>query len=101
MTRVATADCRGRDGTFDCSAMKWFRSRAEALGVENAPPDPILMGRHLVGLGITPGPQLGKVLQQIYDRQLDGEITSVDEAIMAAQLLLGIQASRVGKQTDQ
>ena len=101
LTRVATADCRGRDGTFDCSAMKWFRSRAEALGVENAPPDPILMGRHLVGLGVTPGPQLGKVLQQIYDRQLDGEITSVDEAITAAQLLLGIQASRVGKQTDQ
>ncbi len=101
LARVATADCHGRDGTFDCSAMEWFRSRAEALGVENAPPDPILMGRHLVGLGVAPGPQLGKVLQQIYERQLDGEITSVAEAITAAQLLLEIRSSHIGKQTDQ
>tara|TARA_B100000029_G_scaffold410282_1_gene412142 strand:+ start:2314 stop:3708 length:1395 start_codon:yes stop_codon:yes gene_type:complete len=101
LARVATADCLGRTGTFDCSAMEWFRSRAEALGVENAPPDPMLMGRHLVGLGVTPGPQVGKVLEQIYEHQLDGQITSLDEAIAAAQLLLGIHSRQSGKQTDQ
>ena len=101
LTRVATADCHGRDGTFDCSAMAWFRSRAEALGVQNAPPDPILMGRHLISLGIVPGPHFGKMLQEIYERQLDGEITSIEEAISAAKLLIATRSIRLGKQTDE
>ena len=59
------------------------------------------MGRHLVGLGLAPGPHFGKVLQEIYERQLDGEITSVDEATTAAKLLLATRSIRLGKQTDE
>ena len=39
LTRFARADCHGRAGTFDCSAMDWFVERARALGVEHHPPD--------------------------------------------------------------
>src|SRR5262249_47924009 len=60
--RVAKSDCEGRTGHFDCSAMDWFRTRAEALGVAHAPPQPILMGRHLLALGLKPGPELGVIL---------------------------------------
>ena len=87
--RVAKSDCEGRTGHFDCSAMEWFRERAEALGVEHEPPKPLLMGRHLLELGLQPGPQLGVLLKEIYERQLDGEIQTLDEAIAAARQRVG------------
>jgi tRNA nucleotidyltransferase (CCA-adding enzyme) len=83
--RVAKSDCEGRTGNFDCSAMEWFRTRAEALGVEHAPPKPILLGRHLLALGLKPGPEVGTILKDIYERQLDGEVQTLDEAITIAK----------------
>ncbi len=35
LARLARADCRGRTGTFDCSAMDWFIERARQLGVHD------------------------------------------------------------------
>jgi tRNA nucleotidyltransferase (CCA-adding enzyme) len=88
LARVARADCMGRGGGFDCSAMDWFRDRARSLGVEHQPPAPILLGRHLIALGMKPGPEMGRLLKQIYERQLDGEITTVEEGIAVARHLL-------------
>ena len=89
LARVARADCLGRTGDFDCSAMDWFLDRARALGVEHRPPAPLLLGRHLLALGLQPGPKVGDILKQVYERQLDGDVTSVDEAVAAARHLLG------------
>ena len=86
--RLATSDCLGRTGTFDCSAMEWFEERAVALDVRHKPPEPILKGRHLIPLGTQPGPLMGVLLQQVYERQLDGEIRSLDEAVHEAKKLL-------------
>jgi tRNA nucleotidyltransferase (CCA-adding enzyme) len=88
LARLARADCLGRTGNFDCSAMDWFLQRARSLGVEHRPPPPLLQGRHLLALGLSPGPQIGVVLKQVYERQLDGEVTTVEEAIDAARRLL-------------
>jgi tRNA nucleotidyltransferase (CCA-adding enzyme) len=88
LARVAKADCLGRTGGFDCSAMDWFLERARELGVEHLPPAPLLMGRHLLALGVSPGPRVGELLKQIYEKQLDGEITSVEAAIAAAEQLI-------------
>lgn len=89
LARVARADCLGRTGGgLDCSAMDWFLERARALGVEHRPPAPLLMGRHLLGLGLSPGPKIGEILQQVYDMQLDGDVRSVEEAIDAAKRIL-------------
>ena len=90
LARVALADCRGRTGPFDCSAMDWFLERARSLGVEHAPPAPILLGRHVLALGVPPGPRVGDVLRQVYERQLDGEVTTLDEATAAARAFLGM-----------
>jgi tRNA nucleotidyltransferase (CCA-adding enzyme) len=68
--------------------MAWFLERARALGVEHQPPAPLLLGRHLLDLGMTPGPRVGDVLKQVYEKQLDGEITTVEEAIAAARPLV-------------
>jgi tRNA nucleotidyltransferase (CCA-adding enzyme) len=88
LARLARADCLGRTGDFDCSAMDWFLDRARALGVEHQPPPPLLLGRHVVALGVLAGPRVGEILKHVYEQQLDGDITSVDEAIEAARHLL-------------
>jgi tRNA nucleotidyltransferase (CCA-adding enzyme) len=90
LTRFARADCRGRAGSFDCSAMDWFIERARSLGVEHHPPAPILMGRHLLALGVQPGPQMGRLLREVYEQQLDGAVRTLDEAETAAKRLLGL-----------
>ena len=90
LARLARADCLGRTGDFDCSAMDWFLERARALGVEHQPPAPLLLGRHLLELGMTPGPRVGEVLKQVYEKQLDGEIKTVEEAIEAARPLVSL-----------
>jgi tRNA nucleotidyltransferase (CCA-adding enzyme) len=87
LARLARADCLGRTpGVFDCSAMDWFIERARQVGI--TPPEPLLLGRHVLTLGIPPGPRVGEILKAVYERQLDGEITTVEEAITAARLLV-------------
>lgn len=88
LVRLARSDCHGRGGSFDCSAMDWFLERAHALGVEHDAPPPLVLGRHLIGLGAAPGPAIGTILKALYERQLDGEFRTVDEGIAAARVLL-------------
>ena len=47
-----------------------------------------MLGRHLIALGVAPGPQMGEMLKRIYEKQLDGEITTVEEGLAAAAALL-------------
>jgi tRNA nucleotidyltransferase (CCA-adding enzyme) len=89
LARLAKADCLGRTGSFDCSAMDWFVDRARALGVEHRPPERLVLGRHVLALGLTPGPKVGEVLKQIYEKQLDGAITTTEEGIALARKLIG------------
>lgn len=84
----ARADCHGRGGSFDCSSMDWFVERARALGVEHAAPPPVVLGRHLIELGVTPGPEMGRLLKLLYEQQLDGTIHDIDEGLAAAKLLV-------------
>ena len=88
LVRFARADCHGRTGTFDCSAMDWFLERARTLGVEHRPPAPILLGRHLIELGVMPGPRMGEILRAVYELQLDGSVTNLDEATGEARRLI-------------
>jgi len=88
LARLAEADCLGRTGTFDCSAMAWFLERARALGVEHEPPRPILLGRHVLALGVPPGPRVGAVLKAVYERQLDGTVRTLDDAVAAARAII-------------
>ena len=90
LARVAKSDCEGRQpGTFDCTAMDWFLERARALGVQHRPPQPILLGRHLLALGLRPGPRVGEILKAIYEQQMDGQVASLEQAIDAARHLIG------------
>ena len=88
LARLAAADCQGRTGAFDCSAMTWFLDRARALGVEHDSPAPLLRGRHLLNLGLSAGPHVGRVLGEVYERQLDGEVRTLDDALEAAKRII-------------
>ena len=65
--------------------MDAFLDRARALGVEHAAPDPLVKGRHLLALGVRPGPAVGEVLRQVYERQLDGSVSDFDAAMALAR----------------
>ena len=88
LARLAKADCLGRPGPFDCSAMDWFLSRARILGVEHTAPAPLLLGRHVLVLGLEPSPRIGRILSEVYEQQLDGAIATVEDAIEAARQII-------------
>ncbi len=91
--RVAKADCLGRrPGVFEPVAMEWFRERVRQLNVAVRAPEPILRGRDLLAVGLAPGPELGRILGAVYERQLDGAVTTLAEARAEALRLIGSSA---------
>ena len=86
--RVARADCLGRKGDFSPVAMEWFLERVQQLDVAERPPLPILMGRHVVAMGVSPGPEVGRIVHAVYERQLDGVVTDLAEAEAAAREIM-------------
>lgn len=83
--RVSRSDCLGRTGDFATDAQEWFIAKVRALGVEQKPPPPILLGRHLLEMGMTPGPEVGRIVRAVYELQLDGKIADLETARRAAE----------------
>ncbi len=46
-------------------------------------PEPFVNGDDLVRAGLAPGPSFGKILEDLYDRQLNGFLTSREQALEA------------------
>jgi len=92
--RVARADCLGRKGDFKPEAEEWFIARVRELGVEESAPKSLLMGRHVLDLGLHPGPRVGAIIQAVYEMQLDGEVVTLDDAIEAARKIIGSDNER-------
>ena len=94
--RVAKADSLGRNAEwvprekwYGSDAQEWFIQRSRELQVEQRPPDPLLLGRHLLELGVEPGPRMGEITRAVYELQLDGRVRSVDDAIEEAKKVIG------------
>ena len=93
--RVAKADSLGRNADwvppekwFTAEAQEWFIERARELDVASQAPAPILLGRHLLEMGMQPGPRVGEITKAVYELQLDGSVTTLDEARRAAKDLI-------------
>jgi tRNA nucleotidyltransferase (CCA-adding enzyme) len=93
--RVAKADSLGRNAEwvprekwYGSEAQEWFIQRSRELQVEQRPPDPLLLGRHLLDLGIEPGPRMGEITRAVYELQLDGRVRNLDEAIEEARKII-------------
>ena len=96
LVRVAEADRAGRHLEADgFPAGTWLLSRAEALEVASSAPSPIVLGRHLIELGLQPGPDFGPVLAACYEAQLDGVFSTLaDGKRYALQWLTTDRAAR-------
>ncbi len=97
--RVARADTLGRNADwiprerwFDAVPQEWFIERARELAIEIEAPKGILMGRHLLELGLEKGPRIGEIIKAVYEMQLDGKVTNLDEAIREAKSLIAKSA---------
>jgi tRNA nucleotidyltransferase (CCA-adding enzyme) len=98
--RVAKADSLGRNADwvprekwYDAEAQEWFIVRARELEVESHPPAPILLGRHLLEMGLDPGRRVGEITRAVYEMQLDGRVRTLDEAKTAAGEILSASGS--------
>lgn len=85
--RLAKADSLGRNAEwvprskwYDAEAQEWFIKRARDLEVASQAPKPLLLGRHLLELGLTPGPAIGEMTNAVYEQQLDGRVKTLEEA---------------------
>ncbi len=82
---VAKADFLGRStaeaqrGIYDAGI--WLLEKSKKLNVQNRAPEGLLQGRDLIGLGLSPSPKFGDILDELYTLQIDGEISSYSEAI--------------------
>jgi tRNA nucleotidyltransferase (CCA-adding enzyme) len=93
--RVARSDSLGRNAEwvprekwYGAEAQEWFLRRARELDVEKRPPDPLLLGRHLLELGLQPGPRMGEITRIVYEMQLDGRVRTLEQAINEARKLV-------------
>jgi tRNA nucleotidyltransferase (CCA-adding enzyme) len=91
LVRVARADQLGRPPLLsgDFPAGDWLLERAKALAVHDAKPVPLVMGRHLIELGLSPGPQFKAILDACYEAQIEGGLMTVEEGVEYARELIG------------
>jgi tRNA nucleotidyltransferase (CCA-adding enzyme) len=93
--RVAKADSLGRNADwvprekwYGAEAQEWFIERARELDVVSKAPAPILLGRHLLEMGLQPGPRIGEITRAVYEMQLDGRVGTLEEAKEVAKEMM-------------
>jgi tRNA nucleotidyltransferase (CCA-adding enzyme) len=72
----------------------WARElfgKAETLNCAYAPLKPLLMGKHVLELGVPQGKFVGEICKAVFELQLDGKISTVEEAIEEARKYVMLQ----------
>ena len=83
---LAEADFLGRttpealEGLFEAGS--WLLEKAKNLQVSQKGPEPFLQGRDLIKVGLNPSKAFKNILQEAYELQLDGEISSYENALI-------------------
>ncbi len=80
---VMTADSFGRPPLPRVipPSLASIRDQALALSVVHAAPAPLLLGRHLIERGWSPGPNFGAILESAYQAQLAGDFHDLSGAL--------------------
>ena len=93
LVRVSLADYGGRPPLLPDTTVAggWLLERAAALRVTDTAPAPLVTGRDLLAtsLGLREGRELGRVLEAVYEAQLDGQIQNTEEGIELARAIVG------------
>ena len=62
-----------------------MRRKQTDVPAEELKPAPLLTGKDLIAAGYRPGPAFGAVLHEIEDAQLEGRISTTEEALRMAR----------------
>ncbi|MEO0452537.1 MAG: CCA tRNA nucleotidyltransferase [Verrucomicrobiota bacterium] len=79
-------DCTCSHG--DLEIYDFLLEKIEEFSNQEIKPDPFVNGRDLISMGMKPGQEIGKVLTQLYDEQLEGKFLSRDIALQRANSLV-------------
>lgn len=90
LVRCAEADHMGRTTPSVLAgepyhAGAWLLEKAANLEVKEEGPKPYLLGRHLLAMGYEPGPQLGVMLKEAFEAQMDDAFSDEESAIAWAK----------------
>ena len=66
---------------------RWLLKKFEEWNVSKETIQPLIMGRDLMKMGVSPGPQMGKHLKKLYQMQLDNEFDTKEEGLILAEKL--------------
>jgi len=78
LLEVYRLDCVASHG--DLEAWEFCKRKLDELGAEQIRPEPLLRGKDLIRMGYTPGPLFSEILTTVEDAQLDGTISTREEA---------------------
>ncbi len=67
---------------------RWLLKKFEELNISKETIKPLIMGRDLINLGVSPGPPMGKLLKTLYQMQLDNEFETKDKGLEKAKELI-------------
>jgi poly(A) polymerase len=76
-------DCLSSHGNL--SNYEFVRDKQRELPPEKLKPAPLVTGKELIAAGYRPGPVFGVVLSEIEDAQLEGRISTPEEALQMAK----------------
>jgi len=76
LTRIDALSSNGDLGHYEFCRNAWAE-----LSAERARPLPLVDGNDLIDLGLEPGPLFGLILEAVEDAQLDGHLTTRDQAL--------------------
>jgi poly(A) polymerase len=71
-------DCLASHGNLD--NYEFLQKKRCELAQKQVQPEPLLTGKDLISLGLTPGPHFGRILGAAYDLQLEEKLSTAEEA---------------------
>lgn len=72
-------DCTSSHGMLD--NYDYLKAKREEFASEPLIPPPLITGRDLIDLGLRPGPRFSEILEAVQSRQLEGTLSSHDDAL--------------------
>ena len=78
-------DCTASHGELDIH--RFLLAKQNEFSTEEIKPKPLVTGHDLLELGISPGPRMGKILNQMLDEQLEGAFPDRATALQRAKQL--------------
>jgi len=87
---LTEADASGRSPSPPARPALVWLSRAREQNSHQGKPAPIVSGKLLMHLGMQPGPEMGRIIHEAYEAQLDGRIANEQQAMLWCEGKLGI-----------